>query len=65
MDAIESIVEELKAVCGEERLANYAADATGNDSLDSYRSLVEARMGKVAGGEWAEACEAIRREFRP
>jgi len=44
-------------------LVRYAADDSGNMSLDCYRSLITTRMGETTDAQWAEACELIRERF--
>lgn len=69
-DAV-GIFEELQDVVGAERLADYAADASGNDSLRHVESLVRTRLcrdslsSEAWGAAWEQAMELIRKELAP
>ena len=63
--AEELIVDELVAILLPERLEQYANDDSGNDSLESERSLVRLRLGGDYDPEaWDDAMELIRERYQ-
>lgn len=64
----EELVEDLLAVCGKERLREYAESCAegGSDTLDCYYAAVKARNGVGnVDEEWDEAMELIRERYLP
>jgi len=60
----QDVVDQLKAVCTEDRLAKYVADDSGNDSLESYRSAVVAALQtEISGQLWEQAMELLGRSL--
>lgn len=56
------VVAEIEANVTAERLREYASDEYGSDSLDSYRSTVEAALGTTRL-PWDEAVDVIRERW--
>ena len=58
------IVNELRAICTEERLDAFAADTTGHDSLRCEEALVRTRLGgDYDAGAWDDAMKLLRSEL--